>query len=124
MGQGWSDGSGGAMGLLDCYAVIHADVAREGGQGSRSKVSNPEACPKHSCCVYLLRPSMLACWTLTKLGILQTLVYRRWPFNLAHHSCVPVLRNIAWHYCIHCHLTESCADPLAGLDWASVFVSV
>ena len=28
------------MGLLKCCAVIHADVATEGGQGSRSKVSN------------------------------------------------------------------------------------
>lgn len=27
------------MGLLKCCAVIHADVATEGGQGSRSKVS-------------------------------------------------------------------------------------
>ena len=27
------------MGLLECCAVIHADVATEGGQGSRSKVS-------------------------------------------------------------------------------------
>ena len=44
----WVRGLVGQWVLLECCAVVHADVAMEAGPGSRSKVSNSsQSCTKH-----------------------------------------------------------------------------